>query len=85
MFDNGPGEVLVEYTPANASLLCDGSFHTLDARKEGVAGSLRVDGALVASGRSPDSEANFVAINTNDPLYLGGVPGIAMGGEGGRG
>lgn len=74
VFDNGPGEVLVEYTPANASLLCDGSFHTLDARKEGVAGSLRVDGALVASGRSPDSEANFVAINTNDPLYLGGVP-----------
>lgn len=74
VFDNGPGEVVVEYVPAMDPLeLCDGQWHSLTIDKDGETGYLTVDEGTRLSVASRFS--NFLAVNTNDPLYVGGVPG----------
>ena len=74
VFDNGPGDVVVEYVPASDPMeLCDGQWHSLVIEKNGGTGYLTVDGGTPISVTSRFS--NFLAINTNDPLYVGGVPG----------
>ena len=73
VFDNGPLEEEVAYVPPdNSSQLCDGQFHTLTVTKDGVIGSIIVDGvATVVTSRF----GSFIAVNTNDPLFIGGLPG----------
>ena len=74
IFDNGPGEVTVEYIPASDPMeLCDGQWHSLIVEKDGETGYITVDGGTRISMTSQFSR--FLAINTNDPLYVGGVPG----------
>lgn len=74
IFDNGPGEVMVEYVPASDPMeLCDGQWHSLIVEKDGETGYLTVNGGTRLSMTSQFSR--FLAINTNDPLYVGGVPG----------
>ena len=53
--------------------LCDGQWHSLVIEKDGETGYLEVDGGSRLSVTSQFSR--FLAINTNDPLYVGGVPG----------
>lgn len=76
-FDNGPGEEVIEYIPSNNPMeLCDGQWHSLIIEKNGGTGYLIVDGGTRLSVTSRFS--NFLAINTNDPLYVGGVPGECL-------
>ncbi len=73
MFDNGPMETVVEYTPPSPAHLCDNEWHTLRAEKDGVRGVLSVDEGDPVSALS--SHPSFRAVNINDPLYVGGVSG----------
>ena len=73
MFDNGPREVVVEYTPPSGFGMCDGQWHSLRVEKNRVTGTISLDGTVVASRTS--AFPSFVAVNTNDPLFIGGVPG----------
>lgn len=70
LFDNGPRAVVVEYV---GSTVCDGQWHSLRVEKEALTGRLFLDGRQVASSSSEFS--NFLAVNTNHPLFIGGVPG----------
>ena len=73
VFDNGPGEEVVEYRPPIDTMLCDGQWHSIAVEKDGETGYLSIDGGdrlFVTSAFS-----NFLAVDTNHPLYVGGVPG----------
>lgn len=70
MFDNGPRAVVVEYV---GSRVCDGQWHSLRVEKEALTGRLFLDGRQVASNSS--EFRTFLAVNTNHPLFIGGVPG----------
>ena len=64
----------MEYTPTNNPLeLCDNQWHSLLVEKVGVQGTVTVDNENTVSVSSPHT--SFSAVNTNDPLYIGGVPG----------
>ena len=59
--------------------LCDGAWHSLLVSKNGLTGTISVDGnppQTVVS--SCDFCQSFFAINTDDPLYVGGIPGITQ-------
>lgn len=73
MFDNGPGEEVVEYRPPNDMEICDGQWHSIIIEKDGETGYLTVDRGSRHSVTSVFS--NFLAVDTNHPLYIGGVPG----------
>ena len=73
VFDNGPLETVVEYTPINPLELCDNQWHSLLVEKVGVQGTVTVDDENPVTVSSPHT--SFSAVNTNDPLYIGGVPG----------
>lgn len=67
----------MEYVPASDPVeLCDGQWHSVTIEKDGESGYLTVDGGTRLSVTSRFS--NFLAINTNDPLYVGGVPGKCL-------
>lgn len=74
VFDNGPMREELEYC-VNVQL-CDGAWHSLFVSKNGQSGSISVDTHDVQTVLSScDICQNFLAINTNDPLYVGGIPG----------
>ncbi len=73
VFDNGPMETVVEYI--HPSPLCDGEWHTVYVNKDGWRGEVRVDEEESVSTLS--AHPSFRAVNINDPLYVGGVPGKA--------
>lgn len=65
---------MLEYS--NTGQLCDGNWHSLFVSKDGLAGIVSVDGnapQMVVS--SCDICQSFFAVNTDDPLYIGGIPG----------
>ena len=64
--------MVVEFSPANSSMLCDGGWHTVRAEKDGIVGTIIVDGTNIATQSSP--QGGYVAMNTFDLLYVGGVP-----------
>ena len=72
LFDNGRGVVAVEYAPANSSALCDGNWHSVRVDKDGIVGTVVVDGTNIVTQRS--LEVDYLAVNIADPLYVGGVP-----------
>ena len=76
MFDNGPKVEVLEYFDGRE--LCDGDWHSLLVSKDGLAGLISVD------GRTPQRKIsscgicqNFLATNTKDSLYVGGIPGMS--------
>ena len=71
VFDNGAGEGVASYTPANSSLLCDGQWHSVTVRKNRATATLQVDNAPVSSGSASNS---FASVDIEGALYAGGVP-----------
>lgn len=65
---------ILEYS--NAGQLCDGNWHSLLVSKNGLTGTIAVDGNAPQSVVSScDVCQSFFAVNTDDPLYVGGIPG----------
>ncbi len=74
VFDNGPMSEELRYV--NASRLCNGDWHSLRVVKNGLTASISVDEGIYQTITSSCSVCvNFLATNTNDPLYIGGIPG----------
>ena len=71
VFDNGPSPTVVEYL--SPSLLCDGEWHSVTVVKDQITGALSVDGAEPV--KQVSDVVNFVSLDINDPLFVGGVPG----------
>ena len=73
-FDNGPMRETLEYFDGRQ--LCDGVWHSLFVSKDGLTGSVSVDNSPPQSVVSScDLCQSFVAVNTDGPLYVGGLPG----------
>uniref|UniRef100_A0A8C5LLU5 Laminin subunit alpha-1 n=1 Tax=Jaculus jaculus TaxID=51337 RepID=A0A8C5LLU5_JACJA len=69
--NNGAGRITATYEPRSAAAVCDGKWHTLQARKSKHRISLIVDGNIVAA-ESPHTQST--SADTNDPIYVGGYP-----------
>jgi laminin alpha 3/5 len=70
--DNGGGEVVTtSYIPPTQSTLCNGQWHKIRGQKAKNVITLEVDGVLTKPGVG---EAGLSKTDTNDPLYVGGVP-----------
>ena len=74
IFDNGPGPSFVEYLPPSPACLCDNQWHSVSLVKDGIRGTLSVDGANPVSESS--NAVNFVSLDTDSPFFVGGVPGM---------
>lgn len=76
VFNNGP--MREELQSCNTEQLCDGIWHSLFVSKSGLTGTIIVDRTPPETLTSScDICQNFLAINTDDPLYVGGIPGKA--------
>lgn len=74
VFNNGPMREELQY--CMDTQLCDGAWHSLFVSKNGLAGAISVDANnLQTVISSCDICQNFLAVNTDDPLYVGGIPG----------
>ncbi|XP_061192514.1 laminin subunit alpha-like [Saccostrea echinata] len=69
--DNGKGEVTTTYIPRQENALCDGEWHRISVNKAKNLLLLTVDGMNAPAGTGTRGSSE---INSNDPLYLGGVP-----------
>ncbi|XP_014673416.1 PREDICTED: laminin subunit alpha-4-like, partial [Priapulus caudatus] len=69
--DNGAGIISATYSPAEATGLCDGSWHSVQAVKAKNLVTLSVDGVFVKPGIG---QIGISSADTNDPLYIGGIP-----------
>lgn len=69
--DNGQGEVKTEYIPREENALCDGKWHSISVNKAKNVLLLTVDGNNAPAGTGAVGSSE---INTNDPMYIGGVP-----------
>ncbi|XP_072021494.1 laminin subunit alpha-4-like [Amphiura filiformis] len=70
--DNGAGEFEASYTPAEGPFfMCDGNWHDIAALKHENTLQLIVDGEEGEIGIGSD---RALAVNTNHPFYLGGLP-----------
>ena len=74
IFDNGPSPTLVEYL--SPTLLCDGEWHSVSVVKDEITGAVSVDGAEPV--RQESDVVNFVSLDLNSPLFVGGVPGKSI-------
>jgi hypothetical protein len=72
VFDNGAAPTVVEYFPPSS--LCDNQWHSVSLVKDGTTGALSVDGADQVVQES--SVVNFVSLELNSPLFVGGVPDV---------
>lgn len=72
IFDNGRKPAVVEYFPPNLASLCDDQWHSVSLVKDRMTGTLLLDGAdpIVEV-----SDTDFVSLQLNSPLFVGGVPG----------
>lgn len=70
--NNGAGRISA--VSRSRSLLCDGRWHTLVAKKLKHSLSLTVDGATV-SAENPHSSST--SAETKNPIYIGGYPGMS--------
>lgn len=74
---NGVGEVgegdelKTSFIPSPRNSLCDGKWHTIRAEKNKNVVRVRVDGVYSKVGVGVEGVSET---NTNDPLYIGGVP-----------
>jgi len=74
--DNGDGDVSAIYVPPAKNGLCDGEWHLIKAQKAKNVITLEVDNITTAPGIAGPGIATT---NTNDPLYIGGVPEMHRG------
>ena len=74
IFDNGPSPTLVEYL--SPTLLCDGEWHSVSVVKDEITGAVSVDRAEPV--RQESDIVNFVSLDLNSPLFVGGVPGKSI-------
>lgn len=56
-----------------SNALCDGQWHTIKAVKAKNVVRLNVDEVFTAPGIG---QAGVSSTDTNDPLYVGGIPGM---------
>lgn len=67
---------VLEYSESGQ--LCDGAWHSLFVSKTGASGTISVDGNVPQTVTSSCEVCqSFFAVNTDDPLYVGGIPGTA--------
>lgn len=71
--NNGAGRVTATYEPRASRTLCDGKWHTLQAQKSKHRIALTVDGNPV---RAESPHTHSTSADTNDPIYVGGYPGM---------
>lgn len=69
--DNGRGPFTAVYNPPTENYLCNGNWHTINVVKTANVAILTVDGVNSEPQFGP---GGVTATDTNDPLYLGGVP-----------
>lgn len=69
--DNGAGRITAEHAPDGEGF-CDGSWHTVVAKKLRHRVELVVDGQQ-SQAASPNTRSN--TCDTSDPIYVGGHPG----------
>ncbi|KAG1696659.1 Laminin subunit alpha [Nymphon striatum] len=69
--NNGAGPIAVSYFPPEDHYLCDGQWHRLRAVKTKNIVTLSVDGMFAGPGLGVPG---ISSTDTNDPLYLGGIP-----------
>ncbi len=75
-FNNGPEPEILAYNDGRP--LCDGAWHSVFVSKDRLAGSVSVDNNdLQTVVSSCDTCQDFMATNTDSPLYVGGLPGNA--------
>lgn len=72
IFDNGREPAVVEYLPPNPASLCDDQWHSVSLVKDRITGTLSLDGANPVA---KESDNDFVSLQLNSPLFVGGVPG----------
>ena len=73
--DNGAGEVITIWKPTLRGTLCNGEWHTIRCQKAKNVVTIEVDGVYGSPGTG---EAGVSRTDTNDPFYVGGVPGMYM-------
>uniref|UniRef100_A0A3B1JDB0 Laminin G domain-containing protein n=1 Tax=Astyanax mexicanus TaxID=7994 RepID=A0A3B1JDB0_ASTMX len=71
--DNGGGRVTAVYQPPEEAGLCDGQWHSVTAHKLKHRVELIVDG-VKSEAAGPDPRS--ATADTNDPIYVGGYPGL---------
>lgn len=71
--NNGAGRITATYEPRAARALCDGKWHMLQAHKSKHRIVLTVDGNAV---RAESPHTHSTSADTNDPIYVGGYPGM---------
>ncbi|KAJ8306103.1 hypothetical protein KUTeg_016648 [Tegillarca granosa] len=71
--DNGKGIFTARYIPPLENTMCDGNWHYIEASKVKNVLLLKVDGSELNRGVG---EAGTSETNTNDELFLGGVPDL---------
>ena len=70
--DNGQGEISTIYNPPTRNNMCNGQWHRITAVKAKNVVTLYVDGVFAHPGIGAGGVSST---DTNDPLYIGGVPG----------
>ncbi|XP_076440495.1 laminin subunit alpha-like [Babylonia areolata] len=70
--DNGAGAISTTFTLPAKNTLCDGKWHTIIANKNKNVVTIMVDG--MESPEPGVGSAKVSSADTNDPLYIGGVP-----------
>jgi len=74
--DNGQEEIHSVYTPPGKNDLCNGLWHTITAIKAKNVVTLTVDDVYTYPGIG---KPGVSSTDTNDPLYIGGVPATHTG------
>lgn len=72
-YNLGSGEAVISY---NNSILFDGKWHNVHAQRDKQDGYLSIDGREIVEGTSKGS---YTMLNTNNVLYLGGMPDVLQG------
>ncbi|KAK7100839.1 laminin subunit alpha-like isoform X2 [Littorina saxatilis] len=73
--DNGAGAITAIFPMLAKNSLCDGNWHTIKANKNKTVVTLVVNGKR---GQESVGSTKVSAADTNDPLYIGGLPDTSL-------